>query len=155
MSLMNQHLGISKGWPSWLLLRLEKCRSEWKGGKARQWIVILRGVFSSLPYEKWTTALEASEIVLGSRWETSRCLCSGSAKFLSWCCVSRPSFSSTRLDLSSALPNVLIGRWLAFKMCIMLIIKYYDLKVKMDLCSFFLFSPATNLPSNHSIKALV
>jgi len=37
----------------------------------------------------------------------------------------------------------------------MLISKYYDLKVKMDLGSFFVVSPATNLPQNRSLKALL
>lgn len=45
MSLINQHLGISKGWLSRLLLCSEKSRSEWKIGKARQHIEILGEVF--------------------------------------------------------------------------------------------------------------
>ena len=48
-SLMNQHLGISKGWPSWLLLCLEKSRSEWKKGKARQCMWWVWEGFSLLP----------------------------------------------------------------------------------------------------------
>lgn len=107
MSLVNQHWGISKGWRSCLLWCSEECRSA-KRGKARQHIVILREVFALFPCKKWAAALKALDIVLGSRWETSHCLRWGSAKLLSWCCASWPSFSSRQLDLSHDLTNVLI-----------------------------------------------
>lgn len=140
MPLINQHLGISKGWLSRLLLCLEKSRSAWKRGKARQHIEILGEVF----HHSLTKIGYSSEGSRSSSWKRVGHL---SLPLFRLSSVSELMlhiliYTSRSPQQSLIWAMICQTRWsglLVFKELITLISIYRDLVEKIDLGNFFVF----------------